>query len=493
MQGLTLQCDTLKSNAKVSLFPDNLYARWRAQNASGQSLQEDHDGPPAERLLQAIWQQQRLLRDQLQTLDGKSVRILHPGFKNHEPGPDFRGAIVQIGDSPSRSGDVEIDLRAAGWHAHGHDRNPTFRNVILHVIWEGDKPATSAPSLALRGKLDAPLGELDTWLGPEALQTLPEELQGKCCAPLRELSPERLGELLHQAALVRWRVKAGQFQARARQAGWEQALWEGLFRALGYKYNSWPMQALAEMRSQWLGSEPGAFALQSRLLGLSGLLPDQLTRTQAATDNYLRQVWDHWWRERDKFSAWVLPREAWRLSSLRPANNPQRRIALASHWLATGDLLPRLEKWFTSEIPDKRLVSTLEQAMRVAQDDFWSWHWTLRSPRMPRSQPLLGATRITDLAINVILPWFWVRSVEGGNDSLRRVAEHRFFHWPAAEDNSVLRLARRRLLGGAGSRALPGAAAQQGLLQIVRDFCDHSNSICEDCRFPELVRGWRPN
>jgi hypothetical protein len=253
------------------------------------------------------------------------------------------------------------------------------------------------------------------------------------------------------------------------------------------------MQALAEMRSQWLGSEPGAFALQSRLLGLSGLLPDQLTRTQAATDNYLRQVWDHWWRERDKFSAWVLPREAWRLSSLRPANNPQRRIALASHWLATGDLLPRLEKWFTSEIPDKRLVSTLEQAMRVAQDDFWSWHWTLRSPRMPRSQPLLGATRITDLAINVILPWFWVRSVEGGNDSLRRVAEHRFFHWPAAEDNSVLRLARRRLLGGAGSRALPGAAAQQGLLQIVRDFCDHSNSICEDCRFPELVRGWRPN
>jgi hypothetical protein len=32
------------------------------------------------------------------------------------------------------------------------------------------------------------------------------------------------------------------------------------------------------------------------------------------------------------------------------------------------------------------------------------------------------------------------------------------------------------------------AAAQQGLLQIVRDFCDHSNAICADCRFPELVR-----
>jgi len=37
---------------------------------------------------------------------------------------------------------------------------------------------------------------------------------------------------------------------------------------------------------------------------------------------------------------------------------------------------------------------------------------------------------------------------------------------------------------------LRGVAAQQGLIQIVRDFCDHSNAICENCRFPELVRGF---
>jgi hypothetical protein len=55
----------------------------------------------------------------------------------------------------------------------------------------------------------------------------------------------------------------------------------------------------------------------------------------------------------------------------------------------------------------------------------------------------------------------------------------------------VLRLARQRLLGGAPRRALPGAAAQQGLIQIVRDFCDHSNAICESCKLPELVRDWR--
>jgi hypothetical protein len=71
---------------------------------------------------------------------------------------------------------------------------------------------------------------------------------------------------------------------------------------------------------------------------------------------------------------------------------------------------------------------------------------------------------------------------------MQKAIEQRYFCWPPAEDNSVLRLARQRLLGGASRRSLAGAAAQQGLIQIVRDFCDHSNAICENCSFPELVR-----
>jgi hypothetical protein len=44
---------------------------------------------------------------------------------------------------------------------------------------------------------------------------------------------------------------------------------------------------------------------------------------------------------------------------------------------------------------------------------------------------------------------------------------------------------------GAKAGVLRGAAAQQGLLQILRDFCDHSNALCESCRIPEMVKGWR--
>jgi hypothetical protein len=109
---------------------------------------------------------------------------------------------------------------------------------------------------------------------------------------------------------------------------------------------------------------------------------------------------------------------------------------------------------------------------------------------MKKPSPLPGEARATDLAVNVSLPWLWIRAVEGKNEKIRREVERRFFAWPAAEDNSVLKLARQRLLGTSSARVLKMAAAQPGLMQIVRDFCEHSNAVCEDCRFPELVRGW---
>ena len=472
-------------------FADNFYARWRSQTGPGPILQEGRGDAPPEQLLQAIWQNQRLLVDQLRLLDGQPVRILHPGFRNREAGPDFRGAVVRIGSALPITGDIEIDLEPGGWTAHGHDQNPNFRGVILQVIWSGDRPvAGTIPILPLRGKLDAPLAELADGLGRESAGDLVAAQQGRCCSPLGQLVPARQGELLQAAAQVRFRNKAGQLAARARQAGWEQALWEGLFRALGYKQNVWPLKQLAELRPEWSRATRDAFSLQVRLLGLSGLLPDQLSRTQKDADGYIRQVWDQWWRERDEWADRILPRSIWRLHGIRPANHPQRRLALAAHWLAAGDLPAKLEHWFTRNLRDSELVHSLEETLQITQDEFWSRHWTLRSAPLAKPQPLLGAGRVTDLAINVILPWLWIRTVEGKNDALRKIAEHRYCRWPAAEDNSVLRLARRRLFGGLRAVPLPTAAAQQGLLQIVRDFCDHSNALCEQCQFPQLVRDW---
>jgi hypothetical protein len=489
---LTLHDNWRKSNFRVTSRMENFYSEWRARVGSVKVLREGNDLPP-EHLLQAIWRHQRLQRGQLKTADGKNVRVFHPGFTNVEGGPDFRGAVIQFDDEKPRVGDVEIDLRANGWRAHGHDRNPNFQNVILHVVWDETKSNldASVPAvLALCRMLDAPLAELNLSLENESSRSLPENLRGKCSAPLGGLSETQLTELLRQAARVRFESKAAQFRARAKNAGWEQAFWENIFRALGYKHNVWPMQRLAETKSRWSLGANLPFEFQSRLLGLSGLLPNELTRAQKSSDSYLRRVWDCWWRERDEFDDCILPRAVWKFHGLRPANHPQRRLALAAHWLADENLISKIENWSASNFPDNKLIDSLREILQVERDEFWSWHWTFRSGRLKNPQPLLGSARLTDLAMNVVLPWLWVRAVEGKNGKIQREVERRYFTWPPAEDNSVLKLARQRLLRGLQNRELRSAALQQGLMQVVRDFCGNSNAICENCRFPELVRGW---
>ena len=470
---------------------ENFYAAWREQ-CRAVNLLRDSGATPPEKLLQAVWQHQRLRRDSLVTVQGRRLRVLHPGFASAEGGPDFRGAVLQYDHAAPVSGDVEIDLQSSGWHGHGHDSNPHFKNVILHVVWDEPKGAKTGdssgmPRLAMKNVLDAPPVELALALENES--GLPEDLRGKCSAPLRELSAAQLSGLLHAAAKVRFENKAAAILARAKHSGWEQALWEQLFRALGYKHNVWPMQNLAETRLRWKRDGEQAFEVQARLLGVSGLLPEELTRSQKTADTFLRRAWDHWWRDRNEFEDCALPRVIWKFHGLRPTNHPQRRLALASHWLASESLVGKLEDWCVADIPERGWLASLHAIFQVERDDFWSWHWTFKSPRLARPQPLLGEARVTDLAVNVVLPWLWIRAREGGNRKILQEVERRFFGWPTAEDNSVLKLARQRLLATSSSRVLKGAAHQQGLMQIVRDFCEHSNAICADCRFPELVRG----
>src|SRR5438552_10365483 len=133
-------------------------------------------------------------------MDGRSVQVLHPGFWNHEAGPDFRGALLRFGDDAACEGDVEVDLRSAGWRDHGHHKNANFQNVKLHVVWDRDEPA-QIPTLVLKELLDAPLPELAIWLGSDSAQEFPANLLGNCCAPLRELGAERRQQLLQQAGL----------------------------------------------------------------------------------------------------------------------------------------------------------------------------------------------------------------------------------------------------------------------------------------------------
>lgn len=470
----------------MTFLPPDCYLRWRVGRPVSPVLAEPGvAGRPNEQLLQQVWRHQRLQPERLKTFDGRRITVLHPGFWNREAGPDFRDALFQIEGEEPLSGDVEIDLQPQGWTQHGHAGNPDFQSVRLHVVWEGNTPAGGAiPTLRLEGTLDASLEALAGWLADHAEDGLPCGQQGACAGPLARLGAEDRQALLEQAGLVRLTLKADRIRARAQQAGWQAALWETLFAALGYKHNPWPMRRIAGLLPRISAGRPDLTGWQARLLGVSGLLPADLSGTRPRTRQYLRRVWDQWWRERTAFEDVVLPRAAWRLGGVRPANHPQRRLALAAHWLQREDLPGVLERWLLEELPQTRLATSLEERLRPGRDKFWEHHWTLNAPFQEEPSVLLGRTRLTDLAVNAFLPWLWCRADAGVQAGLRRRVEERHRLWPAAQDNAVLRLARQRILPGIPMPQPLRSVHQQGLLQIVRDFCARSDARCTGCPLP---------
>jgi len=72
-----------------------------------------------------------------ETMSGKRLQILSPGRLNVYPGPDFRDTAILI-NGDIVIGDSEFHRNASEWLAHGHDSNPEYNSVILHLVIEND-------------------------------------------------------------------------------------------------------------------------------------------------------------------------------------------------------------------------------------------------------------------------------------------------------------------------------------------------------------------
>ena len=197
---------------------------------------------------------------------------------------------------------------------------------------------------------------------------------------------------------------------------------------------------------RWMGPRKLSRAdAEARYLGIANLLPGEIAVTKSDSDKHARLLWDHWWRQADGLEP--VPKQAWKFAGLRPANHPARRLALAAQWAANGSLTQRLEAAF-AKVDSSDMEDSLARALETPGSEFWGRHWTFRSKPTKSKQPLLGSSRATDLAINVDLPWLWIRAAAGRNETLQREAERRYLAWPPAQDNSVLKLARERLFSG---------------------------------------------
>jgi hypothetical protein len=258
-------------------------------------------GPYAfpEKLLQKIWLLGLFETRGARLTDGTVLDVLAPGRWNLLGGPDFRGARLRIGGREV-TGDIEVHFHAVDWVRHGHDRDPAYDDVILHVVLFERRRGVSPPR-TVDGREVAQLVllpwlhcSLEEFAADDAVEALTQQHTTRLAEALLELEPEARQARLRAAAEKRWKQKVHFAEVRIARLGWTEACHHTALEILGYRFNRAPMLAVAERfpLARWSGGGPGAAEL------------------------------------------WAAGGAGWQRQGVRPANDPRRRLAQYGAWVA---------------------------------------------------------------------------------------------------------------------------------------------------------------
>jgi Protein of unknown function (DUF2851) len=427
---------------------------------------------PSELELQARWFAGDFGREFVSTT-GDKIDIVQFGTWNREAGPDFRDAAITINGSDPIRGCIELDVIDRSWETHGHATNLAFEETVLHVFVEKSGREFFTRT---RSNRNVPQVCIDlTALVDVFSANVPLARPGRCQAPLKNLPEERVRSVLAAAAQFRLQQKATRIRNKIEIHGRDQALFQEIAAALGYKENKLPFTLLTQRVPLRLLREKSNDC-EALLFGMAGFLQTaDLDVYKSSTREYVRRLWDRWWPHRDELHRLILPAKVWRISSTRPVNHPQRRLAalatLAGQW-------SRLQR-----ASGKSSVATANDFFQMLEHPFWNFHYTLTADPSSKKMALIGESRVADILANVLFPFWLAEDIDVWTE---------YAKLPARLSNRRLETAATRLFGNDPRRKqfLRTVANQQGLLQIYEDFCMQDNSDCAQCPFPEQMAKW---
>ena len=448
--------------------------------------------PYTERHLQCVWGDEALRPALLVTTAGEEVTVCSSGSWNLEAGPDFLDAVLLIGPGQRRVvGDVEVHVRPRDWTSHRHAADTRYARVVAHVTYFAGHPGGEGlpagdVEIALREPLCADpsfgFGDIDVTAYPYAV--LPANPR-PCGRALAKRTPDFHEELLDVAGEERLRLKTVRMAAAVEEHGPDQALYEEIMCALGYKHNRGAFRRLARvlpldvLREKADGDADSAYSL---LLGVAGLLPKAPSASwPEESRRFVRELWDLWWKQETEWDSRCLPQGVWKLAGLRPQNHPRRRLAAAAAIFSDGvSPRERLEA-LDMERPDLWFRAAAEIFTGAGRGGFWGRRLSLGGGRGKSDAALIGSRRAAAILSNVVVPFL---ATEGAAVAplLRRL--------PPEQDSSVLRRTAFALFGHDHNPAMyESGLRQQGLLQIFHDFCLPDRSACADCALVRALDG----
>lgn len=405
-----------------------------------------------ERLLHYVWKHKMLPLKMLTTSNGQEIEVIDPGLHNHDQGPDFFNAKIRL-DKTLWAGNVEVHLRSSDWYRHGHDSDPAYNSVILHVVGEIDGEVKNAEGKVL------PQIQLDI---PKKIRQSYEELcrtedYPRCHRIIPSITQLKVHQWMDALLVERLKERSELVSERAERTGgdWERATFVTLSRSFGFGLNGdaferWamriPLQAAGKHRDN-------LFQIEALFLGMAGLIDEiQAIRSNQEIEG-LRQEFAYL---KHKFSLGEsMQRSDWRFLRTRPQNFPFMRILQIAELYHSG-------KTQMSKLLEAKNIKELQQCLAIKGT-------TAASRRL--------------LIINTVVPLLFAYGRHIGDEDICMRAIRLLEELPA-ENNFILRQWQ------ACGLEVGTAADSQALIQLKRQYCDRID--CLRCRFGyEYLKGTR--
>lgn len=379
--------------------------------------------------------------------------MFHPGNRNSDAGPDFSNARVKIGELEWR-GSVEIHIKASGWIDHKHSSDEAYEKVILHVVWENDKPikrtdGSEMPTVELKNRVDTNLWERYKNLYTSA-DIVPCANHWQNVPDLNKLSA------LDNALMSRLQSKANALQKlfSKNNNDWEQTLYQLLCKNFGFKVNAEAMLRLAEVvpYNILLKHIDKPVQIEAILFGAAGFLDE------TEEDDYVKVLKREYELLRRKYSldGRQMNLSQWKFLRLRPANFPTVRIA------QLAALISRQKNLF-SKILETTSYKDVYTLLDVEQSAYWHKHYQFG--KLSKSDvPGLGEASIQNIIINTLVPVLVAYGKIHDEQSYTELATDLLQNIPA-ENNKIIRL-------WAPLEYKPKSAFDsQALIELYNNFC----------------------
>ena len=414
--------------------------------------------------LSYLWEN-KLLKPNLRTTTGDPIELISVGTRNTDSGPDFLQAKLKIGETVW-VGNVEIHVFSSDWYKHGHDSNKAYQNVILHVVYEVDKPVktvknTVIPQLELKNVFDVRL-----------LERYNDFLLSK-----NRIACEKLASSVQEFTWLSWldRLVVERLENKTVavsalfeqcKGDWEETFYRLLLRNFGVKTNVEPFEKLASLLplKNLLKHADNLLQIEALLFGVSGLLEADFQ------DEYPKLLQREFRMLRSKFDLPVMSAEQWRFLRMRPANFPTIRLAQLATLIHRNDTL-------FSKIKNAKTIAIQKQFFSTQTSPYWDTHYMFDKPSKSKSKTM-GESSIELLLINAVIPLLFFYGKQN-NDAHWYEKAISLFDQLKPEKNNITTYFESI---GVTARS---AMQSQAMIELYTHYCESKR--CLDCRIGRVL------